>query len=186
MKPFLPDTGFHQPLFVTTLRTPVCTAIVLGMLALGATLLYSQTPVRPPSASRSKSAAAVSGHKIAAIKSFRIVQEKDGPAIEILSTRPLVPAIQKIGNPDRLVIDLPNARLRRQKKKIRSTFEQMRSVLYGPSSFNKTPQWHDWWSTCSRRGTTPGMLRETFCSCISARILTSPPLRHCRRPRSRV
>ena len=43
--------------------------------------------------------------------SLRIVQEKDGPAIEILSTRPLVPAIQAISDPPRLVIDLPNARL---------------------------------------------------------------------------
>ncbi len=47
----------------------------------------------------------------AAIMSLRIVQEKDGPAVEILSTKPLVPAIQAISDPPRLVIDLPNARL---------------------------------------------------------------------------
>jgi len=45
------------------------------------------------------------------VKSFRIVQEKDGPAVEILSTKPLVPSIHALENPPRLVIDLPNARL---------------------------------------------------------------------------
>src|ERR1700758_2521371 len=30
---------------------------------------------------------------VAVIKSFRVVQEKDGPALEILSTKPLVPTI---------------------------------------------------------------------------------------------
>ena len=49
--------------------------------------------------------------KTAAIMSLRIVQEKDGPAVEILSTQPLVPAIQAMSDPPRLVIDLPNARL---------------------------------------------------------------------------
>jgi len=45
-----------------------------------------------------------------------MVQEKNGPAVEILSTKPLVPSIQAISDPDRLVIDLPNARLEKQKR----------------------------------------------------------------------
>jgi hypothetical protein len=52
----------------------------------------------------------------AVVKSFRMVQEKDGPAVEILSTRPLVPDIQIIDNPSRLVIDLPNAVLDNPRK----------------------------------------------------------------------
>ena len=56
--------------------------------------------------------------KVAVIKSFRMVQEKDGPAVEILATRPLVPAIQLINDPLRLVIDLPNARLDTPNKRI--------------------------------------------------------------------
>jgi hypothetical protein len=78
---------------------------ILIALALFATLLphaHSQTANKtgPP----------------AVIKSFRMVQEKDGPAVEILSTKPLVPDIQIIDNPSRLVIDLPNAVLENPRK----------------------------------------------------------------------
>ncbi len=54
----------------------------------------------------------------ASVKSIRIVQEKDGPAVEILSTKPLVPAIQLLDNPPRLVIDLPQAVLDVKQKRI--------------------------------------------------------------------
>jgi len=40
------------------------------------------------------------------VRSVRILP---GPAVEILSSRPLVPIISKLENPPRLVIDLPNA-----------------------------------------------------------------------------
>jgi hypothetical protein len=66
--------------------------------------------------------------KSAAIKSFRIVQEEDGPAVEILSTKPLVPSIQAISDPDRLVIDLPNARLETQQKRISVQADQISSI----------------------------------------------------------
>jgi hypothetical protein len=56
------------------------------------------------------------------------VQEKDGQAVEILSTRPLVPAIQAITNPDRLVIDLANARLDTPQKKISVQANQIGSL----------------------------------------------------------
>jgi len=39
----------------------------------------------------------------------RSVRVLPGPAVEILSSRPLVPAISTLDNPPRLVIDLPNA-----------------------------------------------------------------------------
>lgn len=45
------------------------------------------------------------------IRTVRALPQKDGPAIEIISDHSLVPTINKIDNPPRLVIDLPNARL---------------------------------------------------------------------------
>ncbi len=100
----------------------------LGMLVLGAPWLRSQTTVSSGAKPASKPAAASAVSKIAAIKSFRIVQEKDGPAVEILSTRPLVPSIHAIGGPDRLVIDLPNARLETQQKRISVQADQIGSI----------------------------------------------------------
>ena len=47
----------------------------------------------------------------AAVRSVRVVAGYGGPAVEILSNRPLVPVISKLENPPRLVIDLPNADL---------------------------------------------------------------------------
>ena len=85
-----------------------------------------KTGVKPGSKPAASSAVGkIAASKIAAIKSFRIVQEKDGPAVEILSTKPLIPSIQAIGNPARLVIDLPNARLETQQKRISVEADQI-------------------------------------------------------------
>lgn len=56
------------------------------------------------------------------------MQEKDGPAVEILSSKPLVPSIQAISDPPRLVIDLPNARLDTQQKKISVLADQISAI----------------------------------------------------------
>jgi AMIN domain len=150
VKDFPPNLAFRQPWSRCSLRTDLCVVIAMAMLVLGAPQLHSQTPVQPEVNPGSKPAASSAASKnvairnvpirnvpirnvpmkIAAIKSFRIVQEKEGPAIEILSTRPLVPSIQAISDPDRLVIDLPNARLETQHKPIRS-------ARYAPTSFNR-------------------------------------------------
>jgi hypothetical protein len=45
------------------------------------------------------------------VRSVRVLSGPTGPAVEILSSRPLVPAISTLDNPPRLVIDLPNADL---------------------------------------------------------------------------
>lgn len=45
------------------------------------------------------------------VRSVRMLSEATGPAVEILSSRPLVPSICKVDNPPRLIIDLPNANL---------------------------------------------------------------------------
>ncbi|MGA8763505.1 MAG: AMIN domain-containing protein [Candidatus Sulfotelmatobacter sp.] len=52
------------------------------------------------------------------ITSVRVVHERGAPAIEILSTRPVVPAIQTLQSPPRLVIDLPNSRAQLKFKRI--------------------------------------------------------------------
>jgi hypothetical protein len=126
VKDFPPNLAFRQPLSRRSLRADLCAAIALGMLVLGAPWLRSQTTVEPGVKPGSKPAASLS--KIAAIKSFRIVQEKDGQAVEILSTKPLIPSIQAISDPDRLVIDLPNARLETQQKRISVQADQISTI----------------------------------------------------------
>jgi len=133
VKHFPPNLRFRPPLSCeptltsksTTLgwgTRSLCLVLAAGMLVFGASRLGSQMQ------SASKSATSPVGSKIAAIKSFRIVQEKDGPAVEILSTRPLVPSIQAITDPDRLVIDLPNARLETPQKRISIQADQISTL----------------------------------------------------------
>ncbi|HXA05425.1 MAG TPA: AMIN domain-containing protein, partial [Bryobacteraceae bacterium] len=49
-------------------------------------------------------------------------------AVEILSSKPLVPSIQAISDPPRLVIDLPNARLDTQQKRISVQADQISAI----------------------------------------------------------
>jgi len=97
--------------------------LALGMLPLNARYLRPQAASdsfkpAPEDKQLSRAAASADISKIAAIKSLRIIQEEDGPAVEILSTKPLAPAIRAISSPDRLVIDLPNARLETPERRI--------------------------------------------------------------------
>jgi hypothetical protein len=98
------------------------------MLVLGTPRLRSQTPVEAGVKPGSKPSASSAVSKIAVIKSFRIVQEKDGQAVEILSTQPLIPSIQAVSNPERLVIDLPNARLETRQKRISVQADQISTI----------------------------------------------------------
>ncbi len=79
-------------------------ALVLAGLTLVPVPLNARSATSNPSATSPAT-------KTAKVKSFRIIQEKDGPAVEILSTRPLAPQIHLLKEPTRLVIDLPNARI---------------------------------------------------------------------------
>ena len=107
-----------QGVGATVKAIAVCFSYSLLALTFAAPWIFSQTgvpPTRPLSAYSS-------------IKSFRIIQEKDGPAVEILSTKPLIPTIQSLNNPPRLVIDLPNARLNARQKRISVQADQISSL----------------------------------------------------------
>jgi hypothetical protein len=125
VKDFQPDFESKHAPSRSRFQRNLCALIAVGMLTILGAPLLSQTPVPPASKSGNKSSSA---SKVAAIKSFRIVQEKDGQAVEILSTRPLIPSIQAITDPDRLVIDLPNAKIDTQQKRMSIEADQISSL----------------------------------------------------------
>ncbi len=90
-----------------------------------------------PSAADSDSQTSV---PVAVVKSMRIVHERGAPALEILSTRPVVPAIQTLESPARLVLDLPNSRIGLPRKRIVVQREQItviRAEQYPPSCWQE-------------------------------------------------
>ena len=56
--------------------------------------------------------------EIAVVNSVRIVQDRGVPALEIVSTRPVVPTIRMLDSPPRLVVDIANARSGLNRKRI--------------------------------------------------------------------
>lgn len=62
------------------------------------------------------------------VRNVQIVAGHDGPAVEILSSRPLVPSIRKLDNPSRLVIDLPDAWLPWNRRRIDFRSEEITGV----------------------------------------------------------
>jgi len=106
-------------------------ALFLAALTFAAATLHSQIAPKPRTVSMSVPA------KVAAVKSFRIVQEEDGPAVEILSTLPLTPQIKLINDPTRLVIDLPNARIDMAQKRIEIQADRISTLR--ANQFQETP-----------------------------------------------
>jgi AMIN domain len=58
------------------------------------------------------------GNNPAEVQALRVVVTDSGPVLEIVSTRPLRPALQTVESPLRLVIDLPNSKLNIARRKI--------------------------------------------------------------------
>jgi hypothetical protein len=56
--------------------------------------------------------------EVAVVQGVRVVHERGVPALEVISTHPLVPTIQLLDSPPRLVIDLSNARMGLPRKRI--------------------------------------------------------------------
>jgi len=84
------------------LPRPVLKSVRVGiMAALIAAAVAAQTSVPPT-----------------AVTSVRIVHEHGAPAVEILSSSPVIPKIQTLDSPPRIVIDLPNSRLASAQKRV--------------------------------------------------------------------
>jgi hypothetical protein len=65
---------------------------------------------------------------VATVRSVQMIQSPDGPVLEVVSSRPLVPVIKKLENPPRLVVDLPGALAPANKKRIDFSNQQVKGI----------------------------------------------------------
>jgi hypothetical protein len=72
----------------------------------------------------------------ALVRSVEVAATPEGPALEIIATRPLVPQITKLASPPRLVIDLPKAYLSSRQK---VTFRDAEVNRIRVDQFRKNP-----------------------------------------------
>jgi hypothetical protein len=74
------------------------------------------TPAWPQIAESQKTGSAKAEPVV--LRSVRVMRDQGVPALEIVSTHPITPAIRSLDSPPRLVIDLPNARVGMLRKRI--------------------------------------------------------------------
>ncbi len=91
-------------------------------------LLLALLVLAASSAAQSTSQLLATTDAPAIVHSVRVLPGQAGPAVEILSSRPLVPAISRVENPPRLVIDLPNALVSGVKKRIDFTNDEINGI----------------------------------------------------------
>jgi AMIN domain len=73
----------------------------------------------------------------AVVSSVRVVHERGVPAVEVVSNQPVVPTIRLLDSPPRLVIDLSNARMGLQRKRIPVLQENILTIR--AEQFQKDP-----------------------------------------------
>ena len=95
------------------LRTP--TQLFGIFLFLAATTLSVLSQDRTP-ASQAQATPKLVKPEVAVVTGVQVVVERGAPALEILSTLPLVPSIQYIDSPPRIVVDLMHSRIGLQHK----------------------------------------------------------------------
>ncbi len=99
-------------------RVQLVGMVLLAWLAAQGTASGRTTIAQIAASEASSPAANSSKPAVAIVTSVRVVHDRGIPALEVLSTRPVVPAIQVLSSPPRLVVDLSNARTGLRHKKI--------------------------------------------------------------------
>jgi hypothetical protein len=65
---------------------------------------------------------------VADVQSVMVVPEDNGPVVQVVSSRPLTPKLQVVEGPLRLVIDLPDAKLATNRRRIPFRNEQIKGI----------------------------------------------------------
>jgi hypothetical protein len=93
-----------------------------------ATVLMTMAAAPATAQDSERSPTPASTAAVSLVNSVRIVHDRGVPALEILSSRPVVPGIQLLAAPPRLVVDLPDTRLGPVQKNIPVTEEGITAV----------------------------------------------------------
>ena len=108
--PFRSSSVLRSSFQVISLPRSGLQVVGILLVALMVTKAWSQNAESQKTSSTKAQAAVIS--------SVRVVHERGAQAIEVVSTHPVVPAIRLLDSPPRLVIDLSNARMGLQRKRI--------------------------------------------------------------------
>jgi AMIN domain len=100
---------------VFSVRAQCCAAVLAALVAVSA-----EAAAQADSASRRL--------LVADVQSVMVVPGENGPVVQIVSSRPLTPSLQTVEGPLRLVIDLPNAKLATNRRRIPFRNEQIKGI----------------------------------------------------------
>jgi hypothetical protein len=89
-----------------------------GIQLVGVALLAALVVTKAPSQNAGDQKPSSPKPETAVVSSVRVVHERGVPALEVVSTHPIVPTIKLLDSPPRLVIDLSNTRMGLTRKRI--------------------------------------------------------------------